>query len=61
MPRRQRFKPSRKPKPSPERVEEPTIGSASAPARDEEYLDDSRPGPRDEVHPDDVEIEEHTG
>lgn len=57
MPRKQRFKPSRKPKPLMEATQHPRTDRAAS-AMDAAGLE---PGPREleqsEIHPDDVEIE----
>lgn len=58
MPRKQRFKPSRKPKQTNEEVGKGTVDQQThGDAGDR--LGGARP--RDEVHPDDVEIEEMRG
>jgi hypothetical protein len=61
MPRRQRFKPSRKPRPMVEAAQHPMLERAAS-TMDAAVLE---PGPRDteslEVHPDDVESDAREG
>ena len=57
MPRKQRFKPSRKPKPMIEAVPQPMIDRSSSSTTAAGQEPGPREGGRHEVHPDDVESE----
>jgi hypothetical protein len=58
MPRRQRFKPSRKPKPAIEPSEQDVIGQSSRPTEEEREIGVGERDARDETHP---EAEDRVG